>query len=238
MKPLDAARFFEAIARRYDRAYALDAAATRARMARVIARLPKAPARVLDLGVGTGRELPALLDAGYEVTGLDVSPAMLAICARRGRAIALVESDLWARLPFEDARFDAAIALHGTLAHPPTASLEHHAALARELARVVRPGGAFVAEIPSRAWVDRFDSFDRGDARTTRIGEGRLVHEDRGARVAVEAYVPTEAEWVAAFSPWWDVTSDAIGEAETLLVARHGPATPCPPRGASGSLGR
>lgn len=73
----DAAAFFDAIAGRYERAYALTTAASRARMARVLGVLPAAPAQVLDLGVGTGRELTALLDAGHAPTGLDASRAML-----------------------------------------------------------------------------------------------------------------------------------------------------------------
>ncbi len=105
VRVVSAAEFFEAIARRYDRAYALDATTTRARMKRVLSHLPPAPARVLDLGVGTGRELGPLQDAGYEVTGLDVSPSMLAQCARRARPVTLVEADLWQGLsPLRTAR--------------------------------------------------------------------------------------------------------------------------------------
>jgi SAM-dependent methyltransferase len=221
VKVAGAAGFFDAIARRYDRVYALDAAATRARMAQVIASLPRAPARVLDLGVGTGRELPALLDAGYEVVGLDVSREMLAICARRSRPIAVVEADLWAPLPFGDASFDAAIALHGTLAHP-THPEGAHAELARELARVLRPGSPVVAELPSRRWLDGILEIDEGASRIARTGEGRAMHEDRVVGVAIEAFVPSDAEWTAAFAPWFEVSLEPLGESEVLLVGRRG----------------
>jgi SAM-dependent methyltransferase len=211
--------FFETIARRYDRAYALDATATRERMARVLAVLPKAPARVLDLGVGTGRELGALQDAGYAPTGLDASPSMLAVCARRARPVPLVQADLWATLPVDDASFDAVIALHGTLAHPP--ARDAYAGLAREIARVVRAGGAFVAEVPSRAWLAGFEVMGEGDARIVRTGDDRCVHEDRAAGIAVEAVVPSDDEWRDAFAPWFDVTCEALGTAETRVVARR-----------------
>ena len=221
MRVVSAAEFFEAIARRYDRAYALDAATTRARMKRVLAGLPPAPARVLDLGVGTGRELAALQDARYEVTGVDVSPAMLALCARRARPIALVEADLWEPLPFGDASFDAVIALHGTLAHPPERAA--YARLAREIARVVRPGGAFLAEVPAQAWVRQLAGagVEAGDGRIVRLAEDRLLHEDRTAGVAIEAVVPGDEEWRATLAEGFDVECEALGEAETLVVGRR-----------------
>jgi SAM-dependent methyltransferase len=224
VKVVSAPEFFEAIARRYDRAYALDSTTTRARMTRVLAHLPTAPARVLDLGVGTGRELGALQDAGYDVTGLDVSPAMLAQCARRARPVRLVEADLWAPLPFEDASMDAVVALHGTLAHPPERAA--YGRLARELGRVVRAGGALVAEVPAQSWVMRLRSGDAGgvereDGRVTRLADDRLLHEDRAAGMAIEAVVPSDDEWRTTFAEAFDVECEALGEAETLVVARR-----------------
>jgi SAM-dependent methyltransferase len=54
--------------------------------------------RVLDLACGSGRLIPALLDAGLSVTGLDLSPAMLTRAAERlGERVpqvALVEGDM------------------------------------------------------------------------------------------------------------------------------------------------
>ena len=170
----EAERFFDAIAARYDREYALDPAMTRVRMARVIGELPRLPARVLDLGVGTGRELSALLDAGLEVTGVDVSSEMLARCARRARPIPLVRADFWAPLPLPDGSFDAAVALHGTLAHPPDDAA--YEALGAELARVVAPEGVVVAEVPAPAWLDAAGSMPQTDRRRiTRTGPGRCV---------------------------------------------------------------
>jgi SAM-dependent methyltransferase len=221
VKVVSPAEFFEAIARRYDRAYALDAATTRARMKRVLARLPSAPARVLDLGVGTGRELGALQDAGYEVTGLDFSPAMLALCARRARPVELVPGDLWAPLPFADASFDAVIALHGTLAHPPERAA--YARLAGEIGRILRAGGAFVAEVPAQEWVKGIGSagVEDGDARIVRVEEDRLRHEDRAVEMAIEAVVPGDAEWREVFGARFEVECEKLGEAERLIVGRR-----------------
>ncbi len=54
--------------------------------------------RVLDLACGSGRLIPALLDAGLSVTGLDLSPNMLSRAATRlgtqASKVALVEGDM------------------------------------------------------------------------------------------------------------------------------------------------
>jgi SAM-dependent methyltransferase len=217
-----AAEFFDAIARRYDRAYALDARASRARMARVLEELP-AHARVLDLGVGTGRELSALQDAGHVPVGLDISPAMIDLCARRTRPIPLVLGDLWLPLPFPDASFEVALALHGTLAHPPDDAAP--ARLARELARVLTADGVFVAELPSHAWLDRIaeGAGDAEDRRVRRVGPDRCVYEDVVAGVSIEAWIPDDARWRDAFEEGglFTVTTEPLGDAEIVLVARR-----------------
>ena len=115
-----------------------------------------------------------MLDAGHAPTGLDASRAMLERCARRARPVPLVHADFWvAPLPFADGAFDAVVALHGTLAHPPDEGAMGR--LARELARVVRPGGVFVAEVPSPAWLERLE--------TARAAGGSTRTPDRAAHV-------------------------------------------------------
>lgn len=219
-------RFFEAIAGRYDREYALDAAQSRARAKRLLAELAQlaeqhaAPARVLDLGVGTGRELPALLDAGLEVTGVDVSQAMLDRCARRARPIPLVRADFWEPLPFEAASFDAAVALHGTLAHPPAE--DAIARLGAELARLVRAGGALIAEVPSPAWLERIASLPAtGDRVMRRTGPRTCVFEDHVAGASIEARILDAGEWSAALGPVWEARIEPLGELEWLVLARR-----------------
>jgi len=215
-----AARFFEAIAGRYDRVYALATAESRRRMARVLKELPPAPARVLDLGVGTGRELSALLDAGHAPTGLDASRAMLDRCARRGRRVPLECADFWSALPFEDGAFDAVVALHGTLAHPPDAAALGR--LARELARVVRPTGVWIAEAPSPAWIERLEAtLDDGERRAVRTGPRTCRIEDLVVGVSIEARVLDDAEWRDALAPEWDAHVEALGDVEWLVVARR-----------------
>jgi phosphatidylethanolamine/phosphatidyl-N-methylethanolamine N-methyltransferase len=97
---------------------------------------------VLDVGVGTGLELP-MFDRRTRLTGIDLSEPMLRRAQRRVRAKALgnveglVVMDA-ARLAFPDAHFDAVVAPYVlTVVPDPRASLE-------ELARVVKPGGEII----------------------------------------------------------------------------------------------
>jgi ubiquinone/menaquinone biosynthesis C-methylase UbiE len=71
----------------------------------------RARGRILEVAVGTGRNLP-YYRADAEVTGVELSPAMLAIARRRaadlGRDVDLREGDA-ERLAFPDASFDTVI---------------------------------------------------------------------------------------------------------------------------------
>ena len=97
---------------------------------------------VLDVGVGTGLELP-MFDRRTRLTGIDLSEPMLRRAQRRIRAKALgnVEGLLVmdaAHLAFPDAHFDAVVAPYVlTVVPDPQATLD-------ELARVVKPGGEIV----------------------------------------------------------------------------------------------
>ena len=207
--------FFEAIAGRYERAYALPSDESRARMRRVLRALPPS-AHVLDLGVGPGRELSALLDAGHSPVGIDVSPRMLERCAHRARPVPLVQADFWERLPFDDACFDAAVALHGTLAHPPAD--DALATLAREVGRVVRADGAWVIEVPAPAWLD---APAREEQRITRLGPTSAIVEDAPTGATIEVRLRSAAEWVEALRPVWQARVETISAVEWLVVARR-----------------
>jgi SAM-dependent methyltransferase len=215
-------RFFDSIAGRYDRVYAPSAEVSRSRMERVVVRLPPTPCKLLDLGVGTGRELPALLDAGYEPVGLDFSPAMLERCARRSRPVPLVRADFWQRpLPFADASFGAAIALHGTLAHAPEPSSLGD--LLGELARIVCRGGTFIAEVPSPAWLNRLVDAEHGDdeRRVLRTGGATWVYEDLATGAWIEARAIGEREWAAALAPMWEGALEKLDDREWMVVAKR-----------------
>jgi phosphatidylethanolamine/phosphatidyl-N-methylethanolamine N-methyltransferase len=97
---------------------------------------------VLDVGVGTGLELP-MFDRRTRLTGIDLSEPMLRRAQWRVRAKALgnveglVVMDA-ARLAFPAAHFDAVVAPYVlTVVPDPHGSLD-------ELARVVKPGGEII----------------------------------------------------------------------------------------------
>ena len=104
-----------------------------------------APARVLELAVGTGR-LAVPLSTRHDVTGLDVSPAMLGRLADAdGRgAVTIVTGDMADAAAYPPGPFDLVVAAYNSLfmLTEPEAQQACFAAVAAVLA----PGGAFVVE--------------------------------------------------------------------------------------------
>lgn len=95
--------------------------------------------RILDAGVGTGRNM-AFYPAYSEVTGIDLSPAMLARAERRreqmGVEVELVEGDIMAT-EFPDQSFDAIVATFLFCVLEP----EQQLPALRELRRICRADG-------------------------------------------------------------------------------------------------
>lgn len=119
---------------------------------------------VLDAACGTGRYTIPLAQAGARVTGIDLSEEMLDVARRKaaggGLSLDLRVGDVRA-LPFADASFDLAICALA-LCHLPDLS-----PAARELARVLRPGGRVVISDfhPFCLLIGWRTAFDRPEAR-------------------------------------------------------------------------
>ena len=127
------------------------------------------PARVLDLACGAGRYLRVLHERGADVVGLDLSAVLLAEARRLGIAAPMVRGDM-RYLPFRRGQFDLTVSMFTSFGY--FNSLEAHAALAVEIARVTR--AIIVLDLPDR------DSLCEGLVpRSERRLEDRTVVERR-----------------------------------------------------------
>ena len=155
------------------------------------------PARLLDVGCGTGLLAQRLAQEGYAVVGLDLSYGML---LQGGRRLRYVQGD-GAALPFPDASFDATV----------TVAALHHifepravAATIREMLRVTRPGGAAIiwAHSPLNPYwplLMRRLPQDQEDTRLVPAGEiQRAVWAGGASHVEV-----VRCGWVPDFVPRW-----------------------------------
>jgi ubiquinone/menaquinone biosynthesis C-methylase UbiE len=123
--------------------------------------------RTLDMGCGTGRFTIPMAQIGADVTGYDLSAAMLselqATAEDRGQHVAVCEGDM-AHLPFADGTFDVVTSMLA-LMHIP---LEDRQQVFLEAARVLKPGGRFLLGVKNELFermsrVDRFASVDITD---------------------------------------------------------------------------
>jgi SAM-dependent methyltransferase len=108
----------------------------------------KSGERVLDLGTGTGSvaiRAAALVGSAGKVTGVDISPDMLALTRRRlvdsGYTNVGLREGRAERLPVDDGTVDVLLASLSLM------YVIDRAAAAREMRRVLRPGGRFVAAV-------------------------------------------------------------------------------------------
>ncbi|MGL5928448.1 MAG: methyltransferase domain-containing protein [Dermatophilaceae bacterium] len=132
---------------------------------------------VLDAGCGTGRMTRYVADRGLAVTGVDLSPGMLAMARRDHPDLDVREGSLLS-LPLDDASFDGVV-LWYSLIHLTDTELP--VALA-EAFRVVRPGGCVLAafQVGDGPWDVGRGLRDRGHAVA-------LVRHQRGVEPMLDA---------------------------------------------------
>jgi SAM-dependent methyltransferase len=140
----------------------------------LLEHLPDPPAPVLDVGGGAGHQSFPLAEAGYEVTLLDSSPAMLNKARQRlqrlseevQRRVSLVEADGEKAEEAVHGRQFAAVLCHGVLGY-----LEQPEPLVDQLCRCAAAGGvvsimtgnakaAAVRPALERRWHDALAAFD------------------------------------------------------------------------------
>lgn len=118
-------------------------------------RASEADSPVLDVGAGTGLVAQSLVElCAGPVDAIDISPEMLEVSRGKGVYRELIEADLTATLPLDDARYGAIVSA-GTFTHGHVGPAALH-----ELLRVSRTGALFCLGINATA----FDKYGFGSA--------------------------------------------------------------------------
>ncbi|WP_407569839.1 class I SAM-dependent methyltransferase [Deinococcus altitudinis] len=191
---------------------------------------PQPHERALDVATGTGNTAFAVAGFAQQVTGLDVSPGMLAQARTRAERegvdnVSFQEGSA-EHLPFPDAGFDLV-----TSRHAP-----HHfrdlGAFLREVRRVLKPGGRLViadqitpegeqqAEI--QAWVEFWQQTrDPSHFRQRTAEQWRGLAAEAGFTWAAEQAVPYRLEF-----DWWTKQSGCGPETAQRLRRHAGQASP------------
>lgn len=151
---------------------------------------------VLEVAIGTGRNLP-FYPRDVRLTGIDITPEMLAVARKRACDLGMTASLLVADaelLPFDAASFDSVVCTLGLNAIP-----DGRAAIA-EMYRVLRPGGRVVllghVASPHRVvrviqrWLERRLLPITGDHQTRRplpllIETGFVIEREERSRMGI-----------------------------------------------------
>lgn len=99
------------------------------------ANLPTGHGPCLDIGCGTGRNLPVIEEFGWTPVGVELSADQLRLA--RSRSTRLVQGDA-ERLPFRSAAFPMAVSSW------TSTDVDHFDWMLAEVARVLKPGGRFL----------------------------------------------------------------------------------------------
>ena len=160
-------------------------------VAREMARLK--PAKVLDVGCGTGEPMMRLLDLGIETHGFDLSPGMIAVAKRKLAGRGLPETDaevgdildpnIFDRYPPHS--YDAVIA-NGVMPYIKDYDTAH-----KHLVRLVKPGATTSAPTQMRcsicllSTVSRFRSLETGWCRRAEFRKRSLKTSRRCSQIPI-----------------------------------------------------
>ncbi|MFZ0492312.1 MAG: methyltransferase domain-containing protein [Acidimicrobiia bacterium] len=159
---------YERAARRYDRFIGPLVAGVRGTALEIYP--PWEGMRVLDVGCGTGAQLSAYVEAGCQVSCVDLSPGMLSVARRRLGLAADVREASGTEIPFADDTFDLAT-VSFVLHEVPSSDRE---AILGEMQRVVGPdGGILVIDFLPRPYQGLKGWVVRGGIVAIEVGAGR-----------------------------------------------------------------
>lgn len=169
--------------------------------ARIVARCVQrggfAPGgRVLDVGCGSGVFTRILGRHGLKAAGLDLSAGILGAARRREPSIGFVCGDA-ERLPFGDGSLDGVL-LSGLIHHIPDPSQ-----CAREVFRVLRPGGTFSAFDPNRRNPFMYLYRDRSSPLYSSVGvteNERPILEEEARRCFEAAGFEVEVDYLSGLA--------------------------------------
>jgi len=154
------------------------------------------PARVLELGIGSGRLAIPLVEAGFEVVGIDASSAMLDLLAENdtGGRIRAVNGDFSSDVSACGSGFDLVLLAYNALSMQPDTSAQR-ATLANAVS-AVRVGGYVVIENPTdRAILSQVNE------RNQALG---VQFVDENAWLYLARYFPETRRYMARFMGFED----------------------------------
>ena len=146
---------------------------------------------VLDVGCGNGGFVRACLDRGIAAAGVEAFAESAAVTARRGVPVLQAAGE---ELPIRSGSLDV-VRLKEVLEH-----VQQPLALAREMRRVLRSGGVFIAYVPTQ-WSQLYpypanfwDDYTHVRA-FSRVGLLRLLEDAGFGGIEVEGYTPPLRPW-------------------------------------------
>ena len=171
---LSPAEHFDRLAADWDANYdrlSWDRHRRRVRLSAALELIGPGPGALLEVGCGSGHLLPPLLEAGWDVHGVDPAPAMLERAhGRAPEAAGRLIPGRAEELPYERDSFDVVVAV---------ASLEYSdmSRSVPEVARVLRPGGRAILALRNgrapMAWWRRHVVYPLARAVKSRVRVGR-----------------------------------------------------------------
>jgi SAM-dependent methyltransferase len=162
--------------------------------------------RVLDAGCGTGGLIAQLRrhHPDWRLTGIDLVPLACELSRARCGAGAEIIAGSVTALPFADGQFDAVVS------NDVISQIDGPQAALAEFARVLRPGGTLVINLPAYMWMWSYHDDAVGTTH-------RYVRPEFAAMLVKAGFTPRR------FTYWNALLFPAIWAQRRLLAARDAP---------------